>query len=349
MPFPEPPPAPADVAPGFADVVLDNLSRRFPFAAHHVASAADDLPSPAALHPAFHTAYDWHSCVHMHSLGVSLLGFGLDPGRDAALREAIGRNLTPGKLLVEARYLRDNPGWERPYGWAWLARLAAECAASPDADARRWALALDPAVEALGDLVSDWLARAQWPVRHGVHTNSAFGLGMALDAFTSLGRDEEARACTTAALDWYGGDRDWPERWELSGQDFLSAGLSSADLMRRVLGPAEFAAWFSALMPGLSEGSRILQPVGVSDETDGSMVHLHGLNLSRAGQAARIAATLEAAGSPHAAAALRAAVRPLLAAGLPAVVSTEFASSHWLATFAWDAIGSAVTLEAAGA
>jgi len=348
---PEPPPLDAaagraSVAPGYADVVLDNLSRRFPYAAHHATSSPADQRLPRALHPAFHTAYDWHSCVHMHALGVSLLEFGLDRGRDAALRRALARNLTAGKLLVEARYLRDNPGWERPYGWAWLAGLAAACASSPDDEARQWGLVLEPVVDVVGGLVLDWLARARWPVRHGVHTNSAFGLGLLLDAFVSLGLSEEADACAAAAHAWFGTDRDWPQRWELSGQDFLSAGLSSADLMRRVLAPTEFADWFSALLPGLSGESRILLPVGVSDETDGSMVHLHGLNLSRAGQAARIAAALEGAGAGAAASTLREAVRPLLAAGLSAVVSNEFMSSHWLATFAWDAICSAAMLEA---
>ena len=41
----------------------------------------------------------------------------------------------------------------------------------------------------------------------------------------------------------YAADRDCPIGYEPSGQDFLSPCLAEADLMRRVLAPAQFAAW----------------------------------------------------------------------------------------------------------
>lgn len=329
-------------APGYADIVLDNLSRPYPYAAHHAAlDDADARTTPRELHPSFFTSFDWHSCVHMHWLGVSLLGSGLDDERDAALRSALDRSLTPENLSVEIAYLRANPGWERPYGWAWLARLAATCATSDDPDARRWASALDPALDALADLVSRWVAVTDWPVRHGVHTNTAFGLGMLLDAFRATGRQRAAAVCEEAARRWFAADAAWPHEWERSGQDFLSAGLSEADLMRRMLAPDAFARWFAAFLPGLTPESTVLQPARVVDETDGYQVHLHGLNLSRAAQLARIADALEesgGAGSADLVPMLREASARLLDAGLGAVVTTEFMSSHWLASFAWDAL-----------
>lgn len=196
-------------------------------------------------------------------------------------------------------------------------------------------------MDAAAQLVSGWTARVEYPVRHGVHTNTAFGAGMLHNSFRSLGRFEAAETCAAAARRWFSGDTGWAADWELSGQDFLSAGLSEADLMARILEPAAFSAWFEAFLPGLTPASRILQPVSVRDETDGHMVHLHGLNLSRAGQAARIISVLDGAGARTASAdALAQAVDPLLAAGLDAAVSAEFMSSHWLASFAWDALGS---------
>ncbi|MDH6238318.1 DUF2891 family protein [Cryobacterium sp. CG_9.6] len=342
----------AAAAPRYADIVLENLARPFPHSAHHTVLSAEGRPYPQQIHPAFFTSFDWHSCVHMHYLGVTLLEHGLSASRDAALRAALSATLTPENLLVEAEYLRAHPGWERPYFWAWLLRLAAACATSTDAQIRTWGSALAPAVDVVADLAVAWTSAAEWPVRHGLHTNSAFGLGLMLDAFRTLGHSDAAAACASAARAWFRADVAWPADWELSGQDFLSAGLSEADLMRRVLGPEEFNDWFTAFLPGLAADSRILQPVRVTDESDGYLVHLHGLNLSRAGQVARILETLEstenAAGGIRSdgARALQAALEPLLRAGLAATVAPDFMSTHWLATFAWDALVSTERLVA---
>lgn len=335
-----------ELAAVYADVVLENLRRPYPYASHHVEASLQDLHTPRELHPSFHTSFDWHSCVHMHWLGVSLLEFGLDDERDAALRAELDATLTAEKLAVEGAYLLANPAWERPYGWAWLVRLAEAAAASADVQIRGWGKALDPLVDIVAQLVEAWTGKVDYPVRHGIHTNAAFGVGMLHTSFTALGRDGAAETCAAAAERWFARDADWAADWELSGQDFLSAGLSEADLMARILDPAAFAAWFQAFLPNLAPSSRILQPVSVTDETDGYMVHLHGLNLSRAGQAARVLAVLDAAGDAGTASAtvLRAALDPLLEAGLRAVVTTEFMASHWLASFAWDALESKAAL-----
>jgi hypothetical protein len=359
----------AQAAPDYAAVVLGNLSEPFPHSAHHTQVSADDRPTPEQIHPAFYTSFDWHSCVHMHWLGVSLVGgtpgspfaattatgasdggtaAWVDAATEASLRAALGANLTPAKLAVERDYLLANPSWERPYGWAWLMRLAATCSASPDAEIRQWGTALEPLVDAVAELSAAWMAKAQYPVRHGLHTNAAFGVGYMLDAFRSLGRVDAAKACEDAARTWFANDRGWPGDWELSGQDFLSAGLSEADLMRRVLSADEFAGWFAGFLPELSTASRILQPVSVTDETDGYLVHLHGLNLTRAGQVARIIATLRQSSGPEASAAaavLSDALDPLLKAGLSGLESGDFMSTHWLASFAWDALGSVAELD----
>lgn len=351
-------------APRCAAVVLDNLARPYPYAAHHVRRSAEDTAMPSELHPAFGTSFDWHSSVHMHWLGVSVLGSGqLEDEASARLRAALGANLTEEKLGVEAAYLAANPSWERPYGWAWLVRLAAACATSHDAEVRGWALHLGGCVDTVEELVVPWLNKAEYPVRHGLHTNSAFGLAWLVDAFRMLGRDDAAATCEASARRWFSEDAAWATEWELSGQDFLSAGLSESDLMQRVLPAAEFTAWLDRFLPELGADSRMLTPVGVADETDGYMVHLHGLNLTRSGQLARIVAALRsaragAAGSTHDGAApapavgppeavLAAAVRPLFDAGLRGLDSGDFMSTHWLASFAWDAAESIAALGAA--
>lgn len=330
------------VADDYADIVLDNLSRPYPYASHHVEESPEDRPSPQELHPAFHTSFDWHSCVHMTWLGVSLLEHGIDANRDAALRKVLAANLTAEHLAAEGTYLLANPSWERPYGWAWLLRLAAAAATAKDAQVREWSASLDPLVDIVASLVADWTAKAEFPVRHGLHTNAAFGLGMMLDAFRTLDRHEAAAVCEKAALNWFQNDAGWPGEWELSGQDFLSAGLSEADLMSRVLDADAFPAWFARFLPDLRTDSRILARAAVTDESDGYLAHLNGLNLSRAGQLFRIRKAL--AGSEttvEVQAVLDTAAPPLLVAGMEAVNTAEFMSSHWLASFAWDALASA--------
>lgn len=328
----------------YAGIVLDNLSRPYPYASHHVETSLADRPSPQELHPAFYTSFDWHSCVHMSWLGVTLLGHGLDAGLDARLRGVLAANLSPENLAAEGAYLLANPSWERPYGWAWLVRLAAAAAASADGQVKAWGASLDPLVDIVAGLVDGWSTKAEYPVRHGLHTNAAFGLGLMLDAFRALGRDEAAGTCGQTALRWFKHDAGWPGEWEMSGQDFLSAGLSEADLMARVLDPRAFASWFGTFLPGLATGSRILAPYTVTDESDGYLAHLNGLNLTRAGQLIRIVQVLrspEGAGSTETIAVLEAALPALLEAGLASVMTDEFMSSHWLASFAWDALASA--------
>ena len=325
----------------YADIVLENLSTLYPYASHHVEKSLTDRPSPRELHPAFYSSFDWHSCVHMTWLGVSLLEHGLDAGRDAALRTVLEANLSTQNLTVEGAYLVANPTWERPYGWAWLVRLAAAAASSQDEQVRRWGAALDPLVDTVAALVAGWTAKAEFPVRHGLHTNAAFGLGMMLDSFRLLGRDAAATVCEQAALSWFKNDAGWPGEWEMSGQDFLSAGLSEADLMARVLKADDFSRWFDAFLPGLSADARILAKATVTDESDGYLAHLNGLNLTRAGQIIRIRKVLAAGGPSPAVTVQDEALEPLLSAGLSSVLTEEFMSSHWLASFAWDALASA--------
>ena len=109
--------------------------------------------------------------------------------------------------------------------------------------------------------------------------------------------------------------------------------------MRRILGPAEFARWLSAFLPGMEERrpARVFAPVTVSDRGDPHIVHLDGLNLSRAWCFRGIASAL-AEGDPHTSAARESAAVHLVA-GLSGLESADYAGGHWLATFATLALG----------
>ncbi|HZC54225.1 MAG TPA: DUF2891 domain-containing protein, partial [Mycobacterium sp.] len=280
------------VAASFAELAVRNIGTEFPHATQHLVRGMDDPSRPRDLHPAFHGSYDWHSCVHMHWLLVRLLTDCPNAVHTDPITTAVDSSLTGPAIRTEAAYLLDNPWFERPYGWAWALALAAACATCPDPAARRWSAALEPLAEAVDELVPDWLAKAPYPVRHGVHGNTAFGLAVLLDAARTLGNERLAAHCAARAESWFGGDRDYPAAWEPSGQDFLSPALCEADLMRRVLPAAEFASWFAGFLPGLARTTFV--PAEVLDPADGHQAHLYGLNLSRAWQMRAIADALPA-------------------------------------------------------
>ena len=75
-----------------------------------------------------------------------------------------------------------------------------------------------------------------------------------------------------------------------------------------------------------------LVPAVVSDPSDPKIVHLHGLNLSRAWMLEGMAAGLPNADGRVAA--LRAAAGAHRAAGLPAVTAEHYEGGHWLGSFA---------------
>jgi hypothetical protein len=58
--------------------------------------------------------------------------------------------------------------------------------------------------------------------------------------------------------------------------------MEEIDIMRRILPADEFHPWLAAFLPAITKADYTL-PVGeVSDRTDGKLVHLDGLNFSRA-------------------------------------------------------------------
>jgi len=295
-----------------------------------------DLRLPRERHPAFHGCYDWHSAVHTHWLLVRLLHEHAGEIDAAAVTSVLDAHLTADNLEVEAAVLRREPAFERPYGWAWLVMLAAACAtAARDLPAARtWSAAVRPAAEVVVDLVLDWLPRAGRPVRDGTHASTAFALGLLLDAAGPLGRDDLAEAVRAYAAEWFVPDEDAPLRWEPSGHDFLSPGLVEADLVRRVLPADDLPAWLAGFWPGLAAGEprTLLEPVVVTDRTDGQVGHLDGLNLSRAAALDHLAEALRL--DDDRGPVLRAAAARHREQGFAALAETGFLSTHWLGSFA---------------
>ena len=136
--------------------------------------------------------------------------------------------------------------------------------------------------QAFADRFVDFLPRATYPTRAGTHGNSAFALLLALDYRETVQHRALHRLIDERANYWFGRDRRFPAEYEPSGDDFLSGGLVEAALMRRVINGCSFADWWDQFQPGHDLISGWLEPAKISDASDPKIVHLHGLNLSRA-------------------------------------------------------------------
>jgi hypothetical protein len=325
----------------FAAVAIGNVVREYPNKPDHVLSEAADARMPRALHPAFYGSYDWHSCVHMHWL-LAHLWRRCDelPERDA-VAAIFDAHVNAKTIAAECAYLA-RPGalaFERTYGWAWLLKLADELHRCADQRAQRWSRALAPLALAFVDRYRAYLPKANYPIRYGIHPNSAFGIAFALDYARTAGVADLEALCVAKAREWFGADRDAPAAWEPSGADFLSPTLIEADLMRRVLDGDGFAQWLAQLLPGFAERTpaTLFTPPVVTDRLDPQIVHLDGLALSRAWCFRGIADALPAGDARIAIA--REAADVHLVAGLAGMERADYLGSHWLASFAALALG----------
>jgi hypothetical protein len=323
-------------ASGFARLALKGIRKEYPNKPEHVMGGPEDVRSPKALHPAFYGSYDWHSSVHGHWMLARLLRLFPDLPEAAQIRLTLKDHLTSEKLKVEADYFarKDSRSFERPYGWAWLLKLAEDLHGWDDPDAREWSKNLRPLADAIVARYLEFFPKQTYPIRTGVHPNSAFGLAFAHDYARATGDDRLRGLVEERARTYFAADDDAPARWEPSGADFFSPSLMEADLLRRVLPPAEFRAWFVRFLPGSARGEpgSLFAPATVTDRTDPQLVHLDGLNLSRAWCMKGIAAALPA-GDPARAALIASSARHTESA-LGHVASGDYAGEHWLASFA---------------
>ncbi|MCD6378940.1 DUF2891 domain-containing protein [bacterium] len=325
-----------DVASAFARIALRCARKEFPNKPSHVMNDSSEVKSPRELHPAFYGCFDWHSCVHGHWMMAHLLRLFPDLPESDNIRALLEENLSADNINAEVRYLNqpERKSFERTYGWAWLLKLSQELSQWQEPAAQQWRKNLQPLTDIIVKRYLEFLPKQTYPIRRGVHANTAFGLTFALDYARAAGVSELEELIVARSLDYFSDDRGCPGSWEPGGDDFLSPCLVEANLMRRVMSRDKFKNWFYYFLPDLRKGkpASLLNPAVVADRSDPKIVHLDGLNLSRAWCLYGIAQSLKKED----------AVREILLEAavlhskdaLGRVATGNYVGEHWLASFA---------------
>jgi len=309
---------------------LDCVETAFPHYAHSIESP-EEVPDPEADHPLFYGCFDWHSSVHSHWCLLRQHRLFEDHPNETEIIETLQRRLTTENVEQEVAYFEENPTFEKPYGWAWLLRLAAELDLWQDPRAGEWRETVRPLEEQIVSLVEAELLPIDRPFRVGTHQNTAFALGAVLDYARVTSNDSLGEQARETALTLFGDDHDYPVEYEPLGWDFVSPSLTEADLMGRVLDGEAFDAWYDGFVPDLNEtgAETVLEPVDVADE-GGVALHLVGLNISRAWCLAGFA---DALGDHPDAPALAEAARDHAESGVENAFTDDYAGAHWLSSF----------------
>lgn len=316
-----------------ASLPLKCMNQEYPNKLGQVLNSADDLKSPRELHPAFYGCFDWHSSVHGHWMLVRLMQEFPDMDQKRT-REALSNHLTKDNIDAELAYFnRENNGsFERTYGWAWLLKLHRALLINEDTLAQQLALNLAPLANRLVKEFETFLPKLNHPLRSGEHVNTAFALTIAYD-YAAVTKDEKfMKLIIERSKHYYLNDEDANMKYEPSGFDFLSPIFQEIHLMSKVLNDQEFSLWLRRFMPSLLDNNYKLEPVEVTDRTDGKLVHLDGLNLSRAWCMYAIAKKGKKLGH------LRKVADAHLQKSLPSIVDGNYMGEHWLASFALYAL-----------
>ena len=312
------------------------VNTEYPNKLNQTIGGDEDLKSPKELHPTFYGCFDWHSSVHGHWSLVSLLKKFPNLKDASKSKEILLTSISKENIEKEVAYFnqKHNKSYERTYGWAWLLKLAEELHTWNDPIAKELAQNLQPLTDLIVQKYIDFLPRLKYPIRVGEHPNTAFGLAFAWDYANTVGDKILLNIINNRSKDYFMNDKNCPISWEPSGFDFLSACLQEAAIMKRVLPKNEFKNWLSEFLPQLKNKDSKLAVGEVSDRTDGKLVHLYGVNFSRAWCLNKIANDLPEYNH------LKNVANNHINYSLPNVVGDSYEGGHWLGSFAIYALNS---------
>ncbi len=319
-----------------AQLPIHCIQTEYPNKLNQTIGDDDDLKSPQDLHPAFYGCFDWHSAVHGHWSLVSLLRQYPNLENADDIKSMLIENLSQENIKAEVDYFfgKYNATYERTYGWAWLLKLTEELHKWNDPISKELESNLQPLTSLIVEKYIDFIPKLNYPIRVGEHPNTAFGLSFAYDYAKTLGNEQLQSLIEQRAKDFYMTDAGCPLSWEPGGFDFLSPCFEEAALMKRVLSTEDFKNWLSDFLPQLKDKNFTLETGKVSDRTDGKLVHLDGVNFSRAWSLNEIAKDLPE--YAH----LKNIANQHINYSLPSIVGDSYEGGHWLGSFAIYALNS---------
>lgn len=323
-----------DLAAKILELPLQCIETEYPNKPAWVHNSEASMKSPAEMHPVFYGCFDWHSAVHGYWSIVRIIKTYPELDADGKIKARLNKLITPENVQTElALFMSDgNKTFERTYGWSWLLQLQNELIDWEDADAQRWREALQPLADLLVERYMDYLPKLLYPIRNGQHANTAFSLSLAID-YAKKAKDREFEAAIMEhSLRLFAHDKNCSLAYEPGGSDFLSPCLEEALLMSKVMDKANFITWLQDFLPELFIPTFKLAFAEVSDRSDGHLVHLDGLNFSRATCLYGIASAVQQ--SSH----LRELADKHLAYSLDNIFGDHYMGSHWLGTFALYAL-----------
>ncbi|MDX1762119.1 MAG: DUF2891 domain-containing protein [Christiangramia sp.] len=313
------------------ELPLNCIETEYPNKLGQTLENKEAMGEPHELHPAFYGCFDWHSSVHAHWSLVSILKQFPDIEKKEAVREILKKSLSAENIQGEIAYFKraESSSFERTYGWSWLLKLAEELKTWEDPLGQELSTNLEPLANLIVEKYKEFLPKLNYPIRVGEHTNTAFGLTLAYDYAEVTERTELMELIKKEAQDFYLKDDNCPVSWDPAGYDFLSPCLTEIDIMRRVLPKNAFSLWVDDFMPQLKSTDFQMEVGEVSDRSDGKLVHLDGLNFSRAWIFYGLANQY-----PKQFGHLKSIANEHVAYSFPNVVGDSYEGGHWLGTFA---------------
>jgi hypothetical protein len=314
-----------------ATLPIKCLQQEYPNKLSQLLIDSTEIQSPKVLHPAFYGCFDWHSSVHGHWSLVFLLNKFPNLENKEEIIKKLQINLSKENIQTEINYLNKTheKSFERTYGWNWLLKLQLELETSNESFAKELAQNLKPLSNLIIERYIEFLPKLLYPIRVGTHANTAFGLTMAWD-YAVYSKDENFQnSIKSNAKRLFNSDKNCPMSWEPSGTDFLSPCLEEMAIMERILPKNEFLKWVKDFTPQLFVKNFNWEVAKVSDRTDGHLVHLDGLNFSRAWNFYHLVNQY-----PNAFSHLKKVADYHFQFSLPSVVDGNYEGEHWLASFA---------------
>jgi hypothetical protein len=296
---------------------------------------------------AFFGCTDWHSAVGSTWMLVSLLKQDPTITLGSDIKDLTTNHFKKPNMDGEYAFFNDLKGpaanFEKPYGYAWLLKLDGEAKSWNTEDGKKLATALAPLAKWMSERYVFYLYNLKYPYRTGNESNTAWSMGLALD-YANLAEDETLKTAIHAnTLRLFQKDTKCPTALEPASGDLISACLTEAALVGRVMEQKAYLKWLDDFLPSVySDAFQIynkevdishISSSGLDREVQLTLKsHLIGLNFQRATELLTIAYALPK-DDPRVAA-FRGISAINAKRGYEKIGTAGYEGQHWLPTFA---------------